>query len=317
MFTMRYDIRVGNYKVGMLEKVEINRSVELLADTATITLPAAEYNAALDVESKIKRGDKVTISLGYEETGMVEEFAGWVQRIGTDNGAITIECEDDLFKFRIGLKDQQKTDITLADLLKLVVKGIGGGYKIDCSYSWTYEKFTINSATGFDVLKKVQEESGADIYIHGDMLHVHAPGQTVGKDIIYDFAQNVQSCNLNYRRADERKVQVVVKAITPDGKVKERHFGPTGADKVEVKCATSDDASMKLRGESERKRLTFDGYDGSITTWLVPFVIPGDSANLHDAEYDYKDGRYFVRAVKTEFSSSGGTREVELGFRLT
>ena len=74
---------------------------------------------------------------------------------------------------------------------------------------------------------------------------------------------------------------------------------------------------MKLRGESERKRLTFDGYDGSITTWLVPFVIPGDSANLHDADYDYKDGRYFVRAVKTEFSSSGGTREVELGFRLT
>ena len=317
MFTMRYDIRVGNYRVGMLEKVEINRSVELLADTATITLPAAEYNTALDVESKIKRGDKVTITLGYEETGMVEEFAGWVQRIGTDNGAITIECEDDLFKFRIGLEDQQKTDITLEDLLKLVVKGIGGGYKIDCSYSWTYEKFVINSATGFDVLKKVQEESGADIYIQGDTLHVHAPGQTVGKDIIYDFAQNVQSCSLNYRRADERKVQVVVKAIMPDGKVKERHYGPTGADKVEVKCATSDEASMKLRGESERKRLTFDGYDGSITTWLVPFVIPGDSANLHDADYDYKDGRYFVRAVKTEFSSSGGTREVELGFRLS
>ena len=314
---MRYDIKVGNYKVGMLEKVEINRSVELLADTATITLPAAEYNTALDVESKIKRGDKVTITLGYEETGMVEEFAGWVQRIGTDNGAITIECEDDLFKFRIGLKDQQKTEIKLEDLLKLVVEGIGGGYKIDCSYSWTYEKFTINSATGYDVLKKVQEESGADIYIQGDTLHVHPPGQTVGKDIIYDFAQNVQSCNLNYRRADERKVQVVVKAVTPDGKVKERHYGPTGADKVEVKCATSDDASMKLRGESERKRLTFDGYDGSITTWLVPFVIPGDSANLHDADYDYKDGRYFVRAVKTEFSSSGGTREVELGFRLT
>ena len=255
---MRYDIRVGNYRVGMLEKVEINRSVELLADTATITLPAAEYNTALDVESKIKRGDKVTITLGYEETGMVEEFAGWVQRIGTDNGAITIECEDDLFKFRIGLEDQQKTDIKLEDLLKLVVKGIGGGYKIDCSYSWTYEKFTINSATGFDVLKKVQEESGADIYIQGDTLHVHPPGQTVGKDIIYDFAQNVQSCNLNYRRADERKVQVVVKAVTPDGKVKERHYGPTGADKVEVKCATSDDASMKLRGESERKRLTFE-----------------------------------------------------------
>ena len=317
MFTMRYDIQVGDYRLGMLEKVEINRSVELLADTAVITLPAAEYNAALDVESKIRRGDRVVISLGYEETGMVEEFSGWVQRVGTDNGTITLECEDDLFKFRVGLKDQQKTNISLASLLKLVVDGIGGGYKIDCSYSWTYEKFTINSATGFDVLKKVQEESGADIYIQDKTLHVHAPGEKVGKDIIYDFSQNVQSCDLNYRRADERKVQVVVKAVMSDGKVKEKHYGATGGDKVEVKCATSDDASMKSRGESEYKRLTFDGYDGSITTWLVPFIIPGDCADLHDEDYDYKDGRYYVRAVKTEFSSSGASRTIELGFRLT
>lgn len=317
MFTMRYDIQVGDYRLGMLEMVEINRSVELLADTAVITLPAAEYNVALDVESKIRRGDRVVISLGYEETGMVEEFSGWVQRVGTDNGTITLECEDDLFKFRVGLKDQQKTNISLASLLKLVVDGIGGGYKIDCSYSWTYEKFTINSATGFDVLKKVQEESGADIYIQDKTLHVHAPGEKVGKDIIYDFSQNVQSCDLNYRRADERKVQVVVKAVMPDGKVKEKHYGATGGDKVEVKCATSDDASMKSRGESEYKRLTFDGYDGSITTWLVPFIIPGDCADLHDEDYDYKDGRYYVRAVKTEFSSSGASRTIELGFRLT
>lgn len=314
---MRYDIQVGDYKLGMLEKVEVNRSVELLADTAVITLPGAEYNVALDVESKIKRGDPVVISLGYEETGMVEEFRGWVQRIGTDGGAITIECEDDLFNFRVSLKNQQHIGISLASLLKLVVNGVGGGYKIDCSYSWTYEKFTINNATGYDVLKKVQEESGADIYIHDGTLHVHAPGQTVGKDVIYDFAQNVQSCRLNYRRADERKVQVVVKAVMPDGKVKEKQYGSTGGDKVTVRCATSDDASMKLRGDSEHKRLTFDGYDGSITTWLVPHIIPGDCAALHDADYEYKDGRYYVRAVKTEFGSDGGSREIELGYRLS
>ena len=317
MFTMKYDIRVGDYRLGMLDKIEINRSVELLADTAIITLPAVEYNIALDVETKIKRGDRVTVSLGYEETGMAEEFSGWVQRVGTDNGTITLECEDDLFKFRVGLKNQQHQGISLAKLLKLVVDGVGGGYKIDCSYSWTYDKFVINNATGYDVLKKVQEESGADIYIKGDTLCVHAPGQTVGKDVIYDFGQNVQSCDLSYRRADERKVQVIVKAVLPDGKVKERHYGSTGGDKVTVKCATSDDKSMKLRGEAEHKRLTFDGYDGTITTWLVPYIQPGDCADLHDEDYEYKDGRYFVRAVKTEFGSSGGTRTIELGFRLT
>ena len=313
---MKFDITVGDYKLGMVEKVEINRSVEQLADSAVVTLPGAEYNVALDVEQRLHRGDRIVINLGYDEIGMVQEFEGWVQRIGTDNGAITLQCEDDLYLFRKALKDQQLLNVSLKSLLELVVEGVGGGFDIDCSYSWKYEKFVINSATGYDVLRKIQEESGADIYIQDKTLHVHAPGEKVGSTIYYDFAQNVQDCDLTYRRTEDRRVRVVVKALLPDGKVKEKEYGATGGDKVTVKCASSDDESMKLRGESEHKRLTFDGYDGNIVTWLVPYIKPGDKAVLHDRDYDYKDGSYFVRAVTTEFSADGGRRTVELGYRL-
>lgn len=316
MFTMAYDIQVGNWKIGMLDSVEIHRSVELLADTAVIVLPGAEYNRTLDVESKLKRGDRVSIGLGYLETGIGQEFSGWVQRIGTDNGAITIECEDDLFKFRVPLQDRQYKSVSLDQLMRDVVSGIGGGYGIDCSYDWTYEKFVIRTATGYDVLRKVQEECGADIYLEGETLHIHAPGEKVGKNVIYDFSQNVQECDLHYRNAEDRKVRVVVKALMPDGSIVEREYGATGGDKVEVKSASADEASMRLRGESECRRLSFDGYDGDITTWLVPHVLPGDSAELYDMEYEYKNGRYYVQAVTTTFSSSGGTRRIELGFRL-
>lgn len=317
MFTMRFDITVGDWRLGMVEKVEVRRSVEQLSDTAVITLPGAEYNVALDVEQKIHRGDRVVINLGYEEVGMVQEFEGWLQRIGTDNGAIILECEDDLFRFRKSIPDAQLKNVSLSSLLDLVIAGVGGGFKVDCSYSWTYEKFVINSATGFDVLKKVQEESGADIYIDGDTMHVHGPGEKVGNTVIYDFFQNVQDCDLTYRRTEDRRVRVVVKALLPDGKVKEREYGTTGGDSVTVKCATSDDESMRLRGESEHKRLTFDGYDGNIVTWLVPYIQPGDKAELHDPDYEYKDGAYYVRSVETEFSADGGRRTVELGYRLT
>lgn len=313
---MAYDIQVGNWKIGMLDSVEIHRSVELLADTAVIVLPGAEYNRTLDVESKLKRGDRVSIGLGYLETGIGQEFSGWVQRIGTDNGAITIECEDDLFKFRVPLQDRQYKSVSLDQLMRDVVSGIGGGYGIDCSYDWTYEKFVIRTATGYDVLRKVQEECGADIYLEGETLHIHAPGEKVGKNVIYDFSQNVQECDLHYRNAEDRKVRVVVKALMPDGSIVEREYGATGGDKVEVKSASADEASMRLRGESECRRLSFDGYDGDITTWLVPHVLPGDSAELYDREYEYKNGRYYVQAVTTTFSSSGGTRRIELGFRL-
>ena len=313
---MKFDITVGDYKLGMVEKVEINRSVEQLADSAVVTLPGAEYNVALDVEQRLHRGDRIVINLGYDEIGMVQEFEGWVQRIGTDNGAITLQCEDDLYLFRKALKDQQLLNVSLKSLLELVVEGVGGGFDIDCSYSWKYEKFVINSATGYDVLRKIQEESGADIYIQDKTLHVHAPGEKVGSTIYYDFAQNVQDCDLTYRRTEDRRVRVVVKALLPDGKVKEKEYGTTGGDKVTVKCASSDDESMKLRGESEHKRLTFDGYDGNIVTWLVPYIKPGDTAELHDRDYQYKDGSYYVKGVETEFSAGGGKRTVELGYRL-
>ena len=299
----------------MLESVEIHRSVELLADTAVIRLPGSEYNAALDVESRIRRGDRVTVRLGYWETEIMTEFEGWVQRVGTDNGGITLECEDGLFRMRVALRDRQLEKVSLKDLLNGVLSEIGG-YTLDCSYDWTYDRFVINTATGYDVLAKVQEESGADIYLDGTVLHVHPPGQMTGREVIYDFAQNVQSCDLQYRRSDERRVRVVVKALMPDGTVRESEYGPAGGDKVEVRCAATDDASMRSRGESEIRRLSFDGYDGSITGWLVPYVRPGDSVVLHDRDYEYKNGKYFVQAVTTTFGSSGGTRKIELGFRL-
>ena len=317
MFTLVYDIRLGDFRLGMLDKVEIHRSVELLADTATIVLPGAEYNKALEVESLIKRGDPVSITIGYEETGLREEFRGWIQRISTDDGSITIECEDDLYKFRKSIPNEELKQVTLETLLKKVISGIGESFKLDCTYSWTYEKFVISNATGYDVLKKVQEECGADIYLADDTLHVHAPAEAVGDDVYYDFALNVEECDLTYRTAEDRKVQVVVKATMPDGTVKEIETGSTGGDKVEIRCATSDEASMRQRGLTEVKRLSFDGYEGNITTWLIPYCKPGDTAELRDEDYPEKDGRYFVQAVTTEFSRDGGKRTVELGFRLS
>lgn len=317
MYTMGFDIRIGQYKLCMIDKVEIHRSVELLADTAVITLPAAEYNKALQVEDKLKRGDRVYITLGYEESGLETEFEGWLQRISTDGGSIKLHCEDDLFQFRKDLKNEVLQKTTLKALLSKVVSGCGLTMKVDCSYDWTYSKFVINNATGYDVLKKVQEECGADIYLQDETLHIHPPGEKMGIECFYDFALNVEEENLTYHRAEDKKVKVVVKAVMPDGTVKEIETGATGGDKIEIKCATSDEASMKARGELEVKRRSFDGYEGSITGWLIPVCRPSDSVTLHDADYEYKDGTYFVTAVDTEFSSAGGKRKVSLGFRLS
>lgn len=317
MYTLDFEVKIGEFYLGMVESITIHKSVELLADTCEIVLPAARLNKALEVEEQIKRGDEVSVSIGYKEVGIKEEFKGYLQRISTDGGSIKLFCEDDLFQFRKDLPNEELKKISLANLLSKVVKGIGKNYKVDCSYTWVYDKFVIRDATGYDVLKKVQEECGADIYLKDGVLHIHPPGEVVGKERFYDFAVNIEEAELSFKRAEDKKVKVVVKAIMPDGKVKEIEVGSTGGEKVEVKCHASDTASMKARGEAEVKRRTFDGYDGSITTWLIPECNPGDTASIHDGDYTYKDGTYFVRSVTTEFSEGGGKRKVELGYRLS
>lgn len=317
MYTLDFEVKIGEFYLGMVDSITIHKSVELLADTCEIVLPAARLNKALEIEEQIKRGDEVSVSIGYKEVGIKEEFKGYLQRISTDGGSIKLFCEDDLFQFRKDLPNEELKKISLADLLSKVVKGIGKNYKVDCSYTWVYDKFVIRDATGYDVLKKVQEECGADIYLKDGVLHIHPPGEVVGKERFYDFAVNIEEAELSFKRAEDKKVKVVVKAIMPDGKVKEIEVGSTGGEKVEVKCHASDTASMKARGEAEVKRRTFDGYDGSITTWLIPECNPGDTASIHDGDYTYKDGTYFVRSVTTDFSEGGGKRKVELGYRLS
>ena len=317
MYTLDFEVEIGEFYLGMVDSITIHKSVELLADTCEIVLPAARLNKALEVEEQIKRGDEVSVSIGYKEVGIKEEFKGYLQRISTDGGSIKLFCEDDLFQFRKDLPNEELKKISLSDLLSKVVKGIGKNYKVNCSYTWVYDKFVIRDATGYDVLKKVQEECGADIYLKDGVLHIHPPGEVVGKERFYDFAVNIEEAELSFKRAEDKKVKVVVKAIMPDGKVKEIEVGSTGGEKVEVKCHASDTASMKARGEAEVKRRTFDGYDGSITTWLIPECNPGDTASIHDGDYTYKDGTYFVRSVTTDFSEGGGKRKVELGYRLS
>lgn len=317
MYTMSYDIRVGHFKIGMLERVDIKKSVELLADTAEIVLPAAEYNKALSVENKLHRGDSVSIKIGYKESGLVEEFRGYLQSVSTDSGSITLKMEDDLYTLRKEIPNETHKRVKLSELLASVLSAADSSLKVQCDYEWTYEKFVIYDATAYDVLKKVQEECAADIYIQDGTLHVHPPGAVIGQERLYDFSLNVEECNLTYRNAEDRKFKVVVKATMPDGTIKEVEVGSTGGNRIEVKCPTSDEESMKLRGEAELKRRSFDGYEGSITTWLIPECYPGDTAEIRDRDYPEKDGVYFVKSVTTEFSKDGGKRNIELGFKLS
>lgn len=312
---MDFDITIGKLRLTMLESVVVKRSVENLADIATITLPSAVYNKALEIEDKVKEGDAVVIKFGYnaELQNLPTEFEGYVESIATDDGSIKINCEDEIYNFRKDLKDKVLTNVSLKDLLQHVTKELGG-FDISCDYDFKYDKFTIYNATGFDVLKKVQEETKANIYLKGTTLHVHPQYAEVGKKVIYDFAVNIEKSDLKYKDAKKRKFIATIEGTDSKGKTVKVTKGTPGGDKFTLKIpGVSDLATLEKRAEEELKIRSYSGYEGSITGWLIPGVEPTDKAEIRDADYEYKKGTYYVVSVETTFAEQGGSRKVTIG----
>ena len=313
---MTWNIRIGKYRLLMLDSALINRSVEQLSDTAIIVLPGAYYNQALQVEQQIQRGSRVVIELGYDND-LQREFTGFVDAIHTDDGSLRIVCEDGLFKYRVALENRVLKNVSLTDVLAFLHRFIPG-YSYVCDYDFTYEQFAIQDATAYDVLKKIQEETKANIYLKDTVLHIHPQYSEIFGTVNYDFAKNIESSDLQYRQETERNVRVVVESKGRDGKVKKVEAGTTGGDNVAIKIGgvASLSSLQKIADEALLQR-RYTGYEGSFKTWLVPFIDAGYKARLRDDDYEYKNGVYYVTKVETTFSQMGAIRTVSIGKKLS
>lgn len=315
---MEYDIQVGIYQIGMVDSVTIKKSVEMLSDTATIVLPGVYANKSINIESKLKEGDEIVIKLGYKDS-LEMEFKGYLNAVQTDDGSVTLECEDAIYLFRKELKDKEHKNISLKSLLQKIAQEVGETFSVKCDYDFTYDKFVVKDATGWDVLKKVQDETKANIYFSDKVLHVHPQYSEVfnQQSVVYDFSENVEKSSLKYKKADERKYFVEVEGIASDGTRTTVTFGKSGGDKRSIKVyGVTDKASLLKRAEEELSTVVYTGFEGNFTTWLIPFCEPAYKIELIDKDYPEKNGVYYVISAEIKFSSSGGERTVTIGKKI-
>lgn len=321
MYNMSWSVRfkndTGEFRLAVVEKIDIEKSVENLADTAVITLPASVMNTPLELSGNIGRGTEVVIALGYDEV-LVNEFSGYVREILTNDGSLTIECEDALFLFRKSVKDQELKPTTLKTLAETLVREVDASYTVDCDYAISYEKFTIHNATAFDVLKKIQDETKAAVYFDTEnkVLHIHPPYLKKGGDVKYSMHQNIETSNLEFRSSLDKKVEVTIESTDLKGKVTKVTAGTTGGDKITLKVGAMSTTDMQKVAESALVKNNFTGYKGTFTGWLLPYCAPSYSAVIIDQEYPEKTGTYYVIGVNTSFSSSGGVRTITPGIKL-
>lgn len=315
MYRLNWDITIGSYKVKTLTEVKITTSVLNLSDTATITMPGQYLNTWRKIEDKVHVGDAVTIKLGYDNN-LETEFTGYLKRISRDNNSLVLECEDALWLTNKAVADMEYKSISLKELLTGILAQVDPEMTVECDYDFTYEKMVVFKSTALDVLKKVHEDTKANIWFEGKTLHVHPVYQQAkgDKPVIYDTEVNVQSNELKWKDQTDRKILIEVAYTNAKGEISKQQFGVSGGEKVTRYVNANSEGDLKKAAENEYNLWNYSGHEGSFTGWLVPVVKAGGSVRLRDKERP--EGVYYVTGVEIEFGRNGAKRKVTLGRKL-
>lgn len=304
------------YSLAIID-INISSSTLNLVDTAIITLPESYLNIPLKYRSRIKVGDNIEIQLGYDEIYKTE-FVGYIEKIAHEKNSVKVYCIDALFLFKKSVKDIQFKAVSLLKIGQYLVEQIDPSFTVKCDYGISYEKFVIHQATGYDVLMKLQEETKANIYFNTEKkeLHIHPAFVEKAGKVTYSMQKNIQSADLSYKYALDNKIQVIVESTNVNGTVTRITKGNTSKNTVNVKVGAMLKSDLEKVADNVYKSRNLDQYEGTIVTWLIPFVQSSYSAKIIDDDYPEQTSVHYVDRVDTSYSKDGGKRTISLGVRL-
>lgn len=321
MYILKAEIEIGKFVFRQIHEVEISKSVEDLGDTAIIKLPSKfkikDNGKEVFTEEAIQVGDEVKISLGYENYYEGVEFQGFVSAIGSKI-PLEIKCEDAMWKIRRKNINKSFGKTTLKAILTEIVKdtGIELSAKIP---EIKVEKWICQNVTGAKALQDIKENLMLTVFIddEGKLYAGLQQLDNVGKAVIYDLNYNLVENNLEYKRADEKRLRVRYTYIDKKNKKKTVEVGDEdGEIRTFHTSVVSDEKKMREAAENELKKLKYDGFEGSVKSFLIPYATRGMSAIIRDDEHKNREGKYFIKKVSTNFSTSGARRDISISNKL-
>lgn len=323
MFVLQAEIQIGKYTFRSIHEVEITKSVDELGDTATIKLPTKFMvgSGELYTEEAIKAGDAVTIKLGYEDKYFGVEFQGFVAKV-SPKIPMEIKCEDSMWLLRRkNIHKAWNKGVSLKEVLQEVVAGTGIELStlIDNEDGITFDKLIIQNANGTQVLQKLKQDYALTSFIddEGKLYCGLQQATNVGQSVIYDLNYNLVENGLEFRTADERKIKVRYTYMDKANKKKSVEVGDADGElRTFHTTVVSDESQLKKMAQAEIEKLKYDGYDGDVTSFLIPYATRGMTAKIVDTEHPNRKGNYFIKEVTTSFGTSGARRKVKIGNRL-
>lgn len=128
---------------------------------------------------------------------------------------------------------------------------------------------------------------------------------------------NLVANDLEYKSAEQKKIKVKYTYIAKDNQRKSIEVGDEGGEQRTFHTSVvSDETKLKEMAQAELKKLKYDGFEGSVTSFLIPYATRGMSAIIKDKEHPNREGKYFIKKVETSFGISGARRKIEISNKL-
>lgn len=322
MFVLTSEIKIGQFIFRSISEVEIIKSIEELSDTATIKMPSKfivrQNGEEKLVENALKIGDKVSIKLGYEEKYEGVEFTGFVVAIGSKI-PLEIKCEDAMWLLRRKNITHAFNDKTP---LKTILQKVVENTEIELSDKIPdveVEKFIIRNANGTQVLQKLKEHLALSIYLdsEGKLYAGLEQLNNLHKEAIYDLNYNLVENNLEYKTAEQKRLRIKYTYMDSKNKKKSVEVGDKDGElRTFHTSIISDEKKMEEMAHAEMQKLKYDGFEGSVKSFLIPYASHGMTAAIRDKEHPNREGKYFIKKVVTSFGSNGARREISISNKL-
>ncbi len=322
----RLHITIGDAQFVRAQEVVVEKSSDILEDTAVIKIPATarllQSNKAITVRTaqQFKVGDKVSILLSYKGVFKKVEFQGYVKKINPTQ-PLEIECEDATWLLRRKNVNKSWKSTTLKDVLQEIVKGTGVELSADVP-PITFSPFYIQNSDAAFALQKLKDEYGLAVYFQEDgklyagLAYTQSTG-TVKYALNGKYVNVIDANSLKWHTKDDVKIKIKAVSIHQDNTRTEVEFGDKdGALRTIHLYNVKNKSELEKLAKKELERVKFDGYKGDIKTFLIPEAIPGMEAIIEDVNFPERSGVYYVESVKTTFNTSGVRRTVKLGIQL-
>lgn len=305
----------------------VKRSVENLSVTGHIVLSRLamfdnKQRRVLEVRKEVKVGDSVIIESGYVETEIKQCFNGVVKAINAGE-RVRLDVEDGMFLLRHKPIVLTAKKIKLKELLNKVLSGTGVNVS-DRTADMLVDEFQYNGNVA-GALAVIKEKLNLTVYLNTDNVlyagleeaEMLSSDEQKAARIKLVYGRNIVDNNVSYQTKESAPLKVVVKGKAKDGKETVVEAGMDGGSKqTHYRYNVTDKAALKLIAEQLYKKQSYDGFRGTLTTWGIPLATPGGTVEYSNENYKDAEGRYFIKAVETTFSSGGLRQRLTMGYKV-